>query len=340
MRPKDLIQPGLEMLIAVPGFRSIAWLFAKKFVAGEYLEDLLTETEKLRGMGFQVIADHLGEDAQTREEISDAARKIELILQAAEVYEQRIDIALKPSQLGMRKEFSTANFAFRENVGELSSLLLLADNTGFRPWLDAETLEMRRATWDFGEWMLSWITFIGIAFQTYGEGPDDSYFFLRDRIIPLIERLPAGKTLGLRLCMEAYDEKHSIKDKKLAHYYWIGCAETLLSLMASYLSRGERPPFFLEFATHDPRRIEYVRNQVKKLGIPHKHYRFAMLYGRRRSYAAWLLAEGETVAIYLPVGKDWLPYFIRRVGEKPEYILLPFLALGEGSYDKPKKPTK
>lgn len=339
MRPKDLIQPGFETLIAVPGFRSIAWLFAKKFVAGEHLEDLIAKTEELRAMGFHVIADHLGEDAQTREEISDAARVCELILQMAEIYEQRIDIALKPSQLGMREEFSTANFAFRESVAELSSLPLLADSKGFWPWLDAETLKFRRATWDFGEWMLSWITFIGIAFQTYGEGPDDSYFFLRDRIIPLIQRLPAGKTLGLRLCMGAYDEEHSIKNKKLAHHYWLACAEMILTLMASYLSCGERPPFFLEFATHDPRRIEYVRKRVKELGIPHEFYRFAMLYGRQRSYAAWLLAEGENVAIYLPVGKDWLPYFTRRLYEKPEYILLPFLALREGDYNKPRKPT-
>lgn len=338
MRPKDLIRPGLKTLIAVPGFKKVMWPFAKKFIAGEHLEDLLAETEKLRGMGFHVIADHLGEDARTREEVSRAARKIELILQAAEVYEQHIDIALKPSQLGMREDFSTVNFEFRENVGELSSLLLLADKRCFRPWLDAETLAMRKATWDFGEWILSWVTFIGIAFQTYGAGLYDSYFFLRDRIIPLIEHLPTGKTIGLRLCMGAYDEKDSIKDGKLAHYYWFACAETLLSLMASHLSRGERPPFFLEFATHDPRRIEYVRNQVKKLSIPHEHYRFAMLYGRQRSYAAWLVAEGETVAIYLPVGKDWPRYFIRRIGERPEYILLPFLALGEGDYDKPRKP--
>lgn len=338
MRPKYLIQPGLETLIAIPGFKSVLWLFAKRFIAGEHLEDLIDRTQGLRDMGFEVIADHLGEDARTREEISRAARKIELILQAAEVYEQRIDIALKPSQLGMREGFSIANFAFRENVGELSALVLLADNKDFWPWLDAETLEMRRATWDFAEWMLSWVTFIGVALQTYGTGLFDSYFFLRDHVIPLIERLPAGKTLGLRLCMGAYDEKHSIKNKNLAHNYWIACAETLLSLMASYIGRGEKPPFFLEFATHDQRRIEYVRNQVKKLGIPHEHYRFALLYGRQRSYAAWLLAEGEDVAIYLPVGKDWLPYFIRRVGEKPEYILLPFLALGEGDYNKPHKP--
>jgi len=73
-------------------------------------------------------------------------------------------------------------------------------------------------------------------------------------------------------------------------------------------------------ATHDPAMIEATRAFAAERGIDAANYEFQMLYGIRRDLQSGLKREGFQVRVYVPFGREWFPYFMRRLGERPANI--------------------
>jgi proline dehydrogenase len=73
-------------------------------------------------------------------------------------------------------------------------------------------------------------------------------------------------------------------------------------------------------ATHDPAMIEAVKAHARERDIGQDRFEFQMLYGIRRDLQAALLADGYRVRVYVPFGKQWFPYFMRRLGERPANV--------------------
>jgi proline dehydrogenase len=86
--------------------------------------------------------------------------------------------------------------------------------------------------------------------------------------------------------------------------------------MRRLLDRGAFPAI----ATHDPAMIEATRAHAAVRGIPPDRYEFQMLYGIRRDLQRSLAAAGFGVRIYIPFGREWFPYFMRRLGERPANV--------------------
>ena len=55
-------------------------------------------------------------------------------------------------------------------------------------------------------------------------------------------------------------------------------------------------------------------------GIDPARYEFQMLYGIRRDLQAALTRDGFRVRVYVPFGREWFPYFMRRLGERPANV--------------------
>jgi proline dehydrogenase len=66
--------------------------------------------------------------------------------------------------------------------------------------------------------------------------------------------------------------------------------------------------------------IEATKAFAKEQGIPNDRYEFQMLYGIRRDLQAALRKEGYRMRVYVPFGKQWFPYFMRRLGERPANV--------------------
>jgi proline dehydrogenase len=77
-------------------------------------------------------------------------------------------------------------------------------------------------------------------------------------------------------------------------------------------------------ATHDEAMIETAKSFAKQRGIDASRFEFQMLYGVRRELQRSLVREGYSVRVYVPFGKDWYPYFMRRLAERPANVI--FLA--------------
>jgi proline dehydrogenase len=70
-------------------------------------------------------------------------------------------------------------------------------------------------------------------------------------------------------------------------------------------------------ATHDPVMIDATRSHAQQRGLANDRFEFQMLYGIRRDLQATLAADDCIMRLYIPFGREWFPYFMRRLGERP-----------------------
>jgi proline dehydrogenase len=95
-------------------------------------------------------------------------------------------------------------------------------------------------------------------------------------------------------------------------------------LIESTLAKGAPPsrkdgrlPPILAVASHDEKRIQYAKRVAEGARLPREAVEFQMLYGIRRDLQEQLVAEGYPVRVYVPYGRQWYPYFMRRLAERP-----------------------
>ena len=116
----------------------------------------------------------------------------------------------------------------------------------------------------------------------------------------------------LRLCKGAYKEPAEIafpaKSDVDANY---------VRLMKQILPSG----VYHGIATHDPKMIDATKQFVAENKISRDSFEFQMLYGIRTDLQAQLVREGYRMRVYIPYGRDWFPYFMRRLAERPANVL-------------------
>jgi proline dehydrogenase len=88
-------------------------------------------------------------------------------------------------------------------------------------------------------------------------------------------------------------------------------------MQMQYLLRDGRFP---ALATHDAEIIDAAKAFVAAEGIAKDRFEFQMLYGVRRDLQTVLVREGYGVRVYIPFGRQWFPYFMRRLGERPANV--------------------
>jgi proline dehydrogenase len=87
-------------------------------------------------------------------------------------------------------------------------------------------------------------------------------------------------------------------------------------VMQTLLSSG----VYHGIATHDPAMIEATINHAAREGIGKEAFEFQMLYGVRRDLQVQLARDGYNMRVYVPYGKHWYPYFMRRLAERPANV--------------------
>jgi proline dehydrogenase len=116
----------------------------------------------------------------------------------------------------------------------------------------------------------------------------------------------------LRIVKGAYQEKEEVafKDKHEidANYF--------LMIQKHLQQQG-----FTAIGTHDHRIINAVKLFVKDQGIDYDTFEFQMLYGFRTELQLQLVQEGYNVRVYVPFGKEWYGYFMRRLAERPQNLV-------------------
>jgi proline dehydrogenase len=274
----------------------LAQRLSARFVAGETLDGALRVGKQINSEGITLTVDHLGESVTSLEEAAQA-RDVYLRTLSA-IHENRIcgNVSLKLTQFGLdfSAEQCRANVSqLVERAAELSSFVRV----------DMESSEYTDRTLELVEDLHARYGCVGTVIQAY---------LYRSRAD--IERLCA-RAIRVRLCKGAYLEPHSVAFPNKADV-----DRNYVELMKLLLDRGEYPAI----ATHDEKIITETKAYAAKRGIPAERFEFQMLYGIRRDLQRRLVSEGYRLRLYVPFGKAWYPYFMRRLAERPANML--FLA--------------
>jgi proline dehydrogenase len=283
---------GLKRLASTYGMRN-ATSFARRFVAGESVHEAIEAARAIQGRGMTVSLDLLGESVTNPAEAQKATREYQQVME--EMLDAGVDrnISLKLTQLGLDIDRATA-------VDNLRRVLDLAVRHEFFVRIDMENSPYTEVTLDVFEtmWQLGYRN-VGVVLQSALKRTEQDLA----RVIRLGGRV--------RLVKGAYKESRA-----LAYPSKSDVDAAFVRLMRVLLTEGTCPAI----ATHDPAMIEATRAWAGERGLARDRYEFQMLYGVRRDLQQSLLDEGHRVRVYIPFGREWFPYFMRRLGERPANV--------------------
>jgi proline dehydrogenase len=263
------------------------------------IDDALRVAEAVNRQGMSVTLDSLGESVTSEAEAHKSAEVYHRLLDA--VAERKLDanVSVKLTQMGLELSRELA-----EGIAE--GLVRHAHSTGNFVRIDMEDSSLTQVT-------------LGIVRRIHAK-PDlrgsigiviQSYLY---RSQADIEQLLADG-IRVRLCKGAYKEPPEVAFPKKADV-----DSNFIRLSCMLLDS----PVYHGLATHDENMIAAVKSFAKQHGIESNHFEFQMLFGVRRDLQRQLVREGYNVRVYVPFGREWYPYFMRRLAERPANVF--FLA--------------
>ncbi|MGQ9839806.1 MAG: proline dehydrogenase family protein [Anaerolineae bacterium] len=290
-----------DLIVRFPVSRRMA----RRFVAGETLEDALTAVKNLNAQGMCATLDHLGENVTNREEALAAADEYLTALKALFAAQVDCNVSVKLTQMGLDLG---DDFCY-DNVVRIVSQ---AAELGNFVRIDMEGSAYTERTLAIYRRLRQHYNNVGIVLQAY----------LR-RTQADAEALINEGIGHFRLCKGAYDEPADIAYRQRPQV-----TQALNDLVRTCLSPESRAQgAYTAVASHDEAVINFTRAYVEQHDIPPSAYEFQMLYGIRRELQAELARRGYRVRIYVPYGTHWYPYFMRRLAERPANLLFFLRAL-------------
>jgi proline dehydrogenase len=274
---------------------------ARRFVAGETVDEAIAAANTLNRQGLLATLDHLGENVTSEPGARDATARILDLLGCIEASGVRSGVSLKPTQVGLDLSPKLA-------ADNLERIVTRAEMAGRFVRFDMESHPYVQPTLDLFEGIWQRHKNVGVVLQAY-------LYRTADDVARLVE---VGASV--RLVKGAYDEP-----PELAYPLKADTDANYVHLMEFLFSDKARATgVFPAIATHDAKLIEWVKAHTHRKGIPPDRFEFQMLYGIRTDLQRQLAAEGYRVRAYVPYGEQWYPYFMRRLAERPANVL--FLA--------------
>lgn len=292
------MKSALLYLSTSEGFKNFLTKFksfnqvTRRFVAGEEIATAIEAIKQLNAKQISATFDHLGEsisaEAETREEVREYQRLIASIV--AHSLDSNVSVKLTQLGLDIDKELCYQNTrAIVESALRYQNFVRI----------DMEDSTKTAATFDIFKRLRAEFDNVGIVVQAY----------LYRTATDIAELLPLGARI--RLCKGAYKEPAEVAFPNKADV-----DQNYIKLMKMLLPSG----LYHGIATHDPAMIEATKKFAVAQGITAEQFEFQMLYGVRRDLQEGLVQEGWRVRVYVPYGKFWYPYFMRRLAERPANI--------------------
>ncbi|GAA0439301.1 MAG: proline dehydrogenase family protein [Bacillota bacterium] len=266
---------------------------AGRFVAGETIEQASRKIKGMNAAGFVVTVDHLGEFIDNEQEARESAKECVHAITVLAKEELNAELSLKLTSIGL--DIS------RELVMQNMRMILdVAKQHQVNVTIDMEDFERTEQTLHIFKELRNEYSNIGTVLQAY-----------LYRVEADIEELNAFDPY-LRLVKGAYKESHEVAfpEKK-------DVDENYRKIIKLNLLQGN----YTAIATHDEAIINYVKQLELEYRIPKERFEFQMLYGIRIDLQKELLNEGYTMRVYVPYGRDWYGYNMRRLAERPANVM-------------------
>jgi len=269
---------------------------AARFVAGESLEDAIRAVRLANEQNITGTLDLLGENTLTPDDAIHTCREITGIFDRIRREEVNCNVSVKLTQLGLAVDEDLT----RRNLLAIAGR---ARETGNFVRVDMEDSSYTQRTLDMVVGAHEKLGNVGAVIQAYLYRSEQDTARLLSRGI------------GIRLVKGAYLEPESVAFRKKRD-----TDANFIKLMKILLASNP----YHAIATHDESIIAATRNFARLQGIPKDHFEFQMLYGIRRDLQIQLAKEEYNVRIYIPFGRRWYSYFMRRLAERPANVV--FLA--------------
>ncbi len=272
---------------------AIARRLSERLIAGEILAEALIVAKRVNSEGISVTLDHLGENVTSAEEA--AAFRDEYIRALEQIHAAGLDanVSIKLTQFGM----DLGEEICRDNVDRLAQVAAGLNNF---VRVDMESSAYTDRTLRLVTALHARHNAVGAVIQAYlrRSGAD-------------VEQL-CRLGIRVRLCKGAYLEPPTVAFERKADV-----DGNFVRLMKILLESGVYPAI----ATHDEAIITETERFVASRNISPSSFEFQMLYGIRRDIQRRLVSQGFRLRLYIPYGKAWYPYFMRRLAERPANLL-------------------
>ena len=292
------------------GFKDFATRFpyfkklTTRFVAGDTIDEVIPFIRELNAENCTASFDHLNESVGSAAEAEGEVAEYLNILAKIDETRIRSNVSIKLTQFGLGLDPELAYKNARRIVEE-------AARRGNFVRVDMEDSKVTQATIDIFKRLRAefGLNNVGIVLQ--------SYLYRTFEDAQELVKLPAR----IRICKGAYLEPPEVafpdKNDVDANY-----VKVMQLLLGSGIYHG--------IATHDPKMIDATIDFATREGIGKEKYEFQMLYGVRRDLQRQLSRDGFNMRVYVPYGKHWYPYFMRRLAERPANIWFVMKNLAKG----------
>lgn len=287
------------------GSRATSFL-ADKYVAGHdpaqamRIVDELWSTHKIRSSLF-----YLGEYVNHLDLVAENVANKLAIVCALEDTNLDVHVSVDPTQIGQSLDSALA----RDNALRIAEEIRRAagNRTGVHClMLDMEDASVIDATIALHDGLKQKNFPVALTLQAY----------LKRTVSDLETQIEAGSQVRLVKGAFVADSSYAYTRQKdiRANY------RRLIEMMFS--PRAKENGFYPIIATHDGRIQEFAMDVAQRNGWEPQQYEFEMLLGVRSDRARSLAQLGERVRLYVPFGRDWWPYAVRRIGENPRNAIL------------------
>lgn len=268
--------------------------FASRFVAGETMDTALAAVKTLNNKGITASLDFLGESVRNEKEARDSARQYIQLLERIKRSRLDANVSVKLTAMGLDlgEDLCIAN---------MQEILECARRHETFVRIDMEGSDYTQKTLDlfYNRLFPSYRGNVGIVIQSY--------------LYRAFQDVQEGNVAGarVRLCKGAYKEPVAVAypDKEDVDDSYLRC-------MRALLLDGNYPGI----ATHDERMVRETKRFARDNQIAATRFEFQMLYGVRRDLQEKLVREGYRMRVYVPFGKQWYPYLMRRLAERPANV--------------------
>jgi proline dehydrogenase len=278
----------VSVLPVVP--KPIVGMFSSRYIAGPTLEHAVRHIRTLNEKGVLATLDILGEHVTELGQAEQSAKDYIEALEAIRANGLDANVSIKLTMLGLSIDPEFCLRHMREIVAE-------AKKRGNFVRIDIEDSGVTDATFGMFRKLREEFDNVGAAIQAYMRRTQDDVTAFIDM------------KANLRLCKGIYVEPRRIA--------WKGRG-TINANFALALRRLLEGGCYVGIATHDERLVWESERVIRDLGLDRSKYEFQMLLGVDEELRDVIHAAGHRLRIYVPFGKHWYAYSMRRLRENPK----------------------
>jgi proline dehydrogenase len=278
--------------------KRLIWVISKRYIAGVDIKDALRLSQEMNDSGMMVTVDLLGEDIANLSEAEHYKEQYIELIKRFTLDKINGNFSVKPSMFGLQLDLE----ACYQNLYEI---VKTADYCNSFVRIDMEDSNCTsNEIIIFRRLKNAFPGRVGLVLQAYMRRTQSD-------LEELLDLHNEGSPLNIRLCKGIYVENEVICFKNFREI-----RDHFIEDLRFMFQNG----VFIGIATHDKYLIDKAYELIEYYKVPKEKYEFQMLYGVTPNLGRSIVERGHRMRVYLPFGREWFKYSIRRLNENPKMV--------------------